>query len=235
MTETFAAPAQARGATTTRRTQKFLNRQASILKAAVALINHKGVKGMTLADVAAQLDIVPTGVIYYFPSKEVLAAACFGAAIEAYEALIAEAARAPTPRQRLRRFVEAYVGRARDVALGKADKLAVFNDVRALGDASVDRAYTEMFRHARALIAPEPPPRGAQRQAVNAATHLALSQLFWSVVWLPLYEPDDYGRAAERLADLIENGLAAAGAVWPAAPPAPAHESTDDVSRETFL
>jgi AcrR family transcriptional regulator len=218
------------------RTAKFRNRQAAIIRVAVGLINKKGVRGMTLVEVAAQLDIVPTGVIYYFPSKERLAAACFLEAIAAYEELIAEANAGATRRERLERFVRRYVGRAGDIAAGRRDALAVFNDVRALEDPVVNAAYVDMFRRARSLIA-EPPPHGPRRQALNAVTHLVLSQLFWSVVWLPLYDVEDYDRAAIRILEIFEHGLAAHPVEWPRDPVVAedAWGPNADVSRETFL
>jgi AcrR family transcriptional regulator len=216
-----------------RRTQKYRTRQAAIMRMAVDLINHKGVRGMTLVDVAARLDMGPTGVIYYFASKEELAAACILKAIETYEALIRAAGTGATPSERLRTFVRGYVAYARDVALGARDPLAFFNDVRALDDPVVNLAYTNMFRNARGLLAPL--PRGAPaRQVLNAVTHLVLSQLFWSVVWLPLYDPKDYDRAADRLLDVLQNGLGAARVALSPGPSGPA-AANEDVSRETYL
>ena len=63
-------------------THKFHKRRDTIVRAAVEVLNHKGVRGMTLADVAAKIDLVPTAVMYYFHRKEDLAAACFHKAIE---------------------------------------------------------------------------------------------------------------------------------------------------------
>lgn len=218
------------------RTAKFRRRQEAIVRAAVSLINKKGVRGMTLVEVASQLGIVPTGVIYYFPNKERLAATCFLELIAVYEDLIAHASAGETPRDRLGRFVRGYVALAHDVASGRRDPLAVFNDVRALDDPTVNAAYTDMFRHARSLIDPTP-PRNAERQALNAATHMVLSQLFWSVVWLPLYDREDYDGIAARMLDVLDRGLAADSAQWPAGEPAAAEPpaASEDVSRETFL
>src|SRR5678815_3985449 len=72
-------------------THKFHRRRDTIVRAAVEVLNAKGVRGMTLADVAARIDLVPTAVMYYFRKKEELAAACFHKAIEQYESMIAQA------------------------------------------------------------------------------------------------------------------------------------------------
>jgi len=219
-----------------RRTEKYRRRQAEIVRAAIDLINHKGVRAMTLADVAARLGLVPTGVIYYFSSKEELAAACFLRAIDAYQQLIESALAGRDRRERLKRFVAGYIELAHDVALGKREPLAFFNDVRALGDPVVNDAYTAMFREARGLLGSSHDD-GAERQTFNAITHLVLSQLFWCVAWLPLYDPEDYQRAGERLFDILNVGLAGASARWDPRPrPMTISDSArEDVSRETFL
>jgi len=69
-----AAPAAASGRTPSRR---YMARRDAIIASAVREMNRHGVRGMTLGDVAARLDLVPTGVIYYFRNKEDLAAAAF--------------------------------------------------------------------------------------------------------------------------------------------------------------
>jgi hypothetical protein len=58
-------------------TLRFETRKAAIVMSAVGVLNRKGVRGMTLSDVAASINLVPTGVIYYFKNKEELAQACF--------------------------------------------------------------------------------------------------------------------------------------------------------------
>src|SRR5262249_3159020 len=106
-----------------RRTGKYRQRQGEIVRAATRLINPKGIRGMTLADVAAHLGIVPTGVIYYFASKEDLAAACFLKTIAAYDALLAEAEAAGDLAAQRACFVLGYFELARSIALGEADEL----------------------------------------------------------------------------------------------------------------
>jgi AcrR family transcriptional regulator len=195
-------------------TRRFEMRRKAILASAVEVLNRKGMRGMTLGEVAARLDLAPTGVIYYFKNKEELASACFLAALERYQAVIGEAMAQAAPRVRLQRFVAAYFDFMRRAASGEAEPVAVFNDVRALNCAPVNEAYVTMFRHARRLLdgPGEPPTPGLHR---HARAHLLLSELFWAVAWLRDFEPADYGRAGSRAAAILGDGLAAPGQAWP--------------------
>jgi AcrR family transcriptional regulator len=190
---------------------------------------------MTFADVAAKLNLVPTGIIYYFDTKEDLAAACFLKAIEAFDRLIEEAEQGTSADQRVAIFVRRYFEFRRDIAIGAADPIAFFNDVRALGDAAVNDAYINMFRRARMLFKTGRATE-IDRPALNARTHHILSQLFWAVAWLPQYDPDDYERAGERMLDILKLGVGAAGQVWaPKSLSIPLAKAGDDDARETFL
>src|SRR5690349_6140869 len=73
-------------------TRRYEAKRNAIVRSAIEEMNRKGVRGMTLGDVAARLDLVPTGVIYYFRNKEELAAAAFLKGLEAYDELIGAAA-----------------------------------------------------------------------------------------------------------------------------------------------
>ena len=219
-------------------THKFHQRRDTIVRAAVEVLNHKGVRGMTLADVAAKIDLVPTAVMYYFRKKEDLAAACFHKAIEQYESMIAQAMRGQTAREALELFVRGYFEFRRQVAAGEADQIAVYNDVRAVHDPGVGVAYTQMFRNARSLLLKSPEIASLPRMDCNARTHLLLAQLFWSVVWVPRYYVEDYPRLADHMLDILENGLLRADCDWQ---PRALHEVEPPVAdgsseaRETFL
>jgi AcrR family transcriptional regulator len=219
-------------------THKFHQRRDTIVRAAVEVLNHKGVRGMTLADVAAKLDLVPTAVMYYFRKKEDLAAACFHKAIEQYESMIAQAMRGQTAREALELFVRGYFEFRRQVTTGEADQIAVYNDVRAVHDPGVGVAYTQMFRNARSLLLKSPEIASLPRMDCNARTHLLLAQLFWSVVWVPRYYVEDYPRLADHMLDILENGLVRADCVWQ---PRALHEVEPPIAdgssgaRETFL
>ncbi|HET9448948.1 MAG TPA: TetR/AcrR family transcriptional regulator [Steroidobacteraceae bacterium] len=219
-------------------THKFHQRRDTIVRAAVEVLNHKGVRGMTLADVAAKIDLVPTAVMYYFRKKEDLAAACFHKAIEQYESMIAQAQRGQTAREALELFVRGYFEFRRQVAAGEADQIAVYNDVRAVHDPGVGVAYTQMFRNARSLLLKSPEIAALPRMDCNARTHLLLAQLFWSVVWVPRYYVEDYPRLADHMLDILENGLVRADREWQ---PRALHEVEPPIAdgsseaRETFL
>lgn len=220
----------------TRRTsERFERRKKDIVASAVQALNRKGVRGMTLADVAAQLRIVPTGVIYYFRNKEELAEACFLLSIARYEGLLAEAAGKATAGERIAAFNAAYFDFRLAEAQGRADPIAVFNDVRALNRDSVNGAYVDMFRRMRALF-DGAGAEGLSRLERNARTHLLLSEAFWEVVWLSRLEPEDYERAAARTQSILLEGLAArAGGAWNPVPLPDLVDTSEPDASEQFL
>lgn len=191
---------------------KFEKRKEMILLAATDVMARKGVRGMTLAEVAARLDLVPTAVSYYFRKKEDLAAACFLRAIERYDALAKAATDAAEDGPgRTRAFVRLFFEHLAARRAGGADPIVPFNDVRAIGDPAVNSAYVDMFRKVRS-VAFGPAQGGLSRAERNARTHLLLSQMFWVPVWAPDYDAEDLPRAADRMADILLFGLAAPGA-----------------------
>jgi AcrR family transcriptional regulator len=218
------------------RTRRYRERKDAILKAAVQLMNERGVKGMTLGDVAARLELVPTAVIYYYKNKEDLAAACFEAGIARYNDLLTLAEQSP-PTDQLRAFVSAFFEDAKAIAEGRLAQIALFNDVRALQNPDVNAAYVALFRRTRALLQ-NALPEARERLDLNARTHLLLSQLFWSVAWRNQFEPADYGRVAARFYSILTGGIRAAPGAWkPKKLPLPETLSglTDDTAKEDFL
>jgi len=212
--------------------KRYEARRNAIIASAVEVVNRRGVRGMTLGDVTARLDLVPTGVIYYFKNKEELAAAAFLRALERYEGLIAEAMAHPEP-ERIPAGLTAYFAFRRGVAEGRDDEIAVFNDVRALGCAGVNEAYVAMFRRARLLL---PGCAKLTRDERNTRTHLMLAQLSWSAGWLDQWEPRDYARVAARMESVLLDGLATPGRPLPKAKPivlsdpdAPAQRSSPEL------
>ena len=218
------------------RPSKFERRKAVIVRAAVGVINRKGVRSMTLADVAGELKLVPTAVNYYFRRKEDLAAACFLQAIAHYSALLDRSDLEPTAEASLRSFLHAFADHLTAVDLGEAEPVAAFNDVRTIGDATVDAAYTDMFRRIRRIFGARPQGEFPRLQR-NARTHLLLSQVFWAVLWLRQYDPADYRRMIDRLFDILVNGLMTSCATWAPVELPRSEEPVEAVggSREAFL
>lgn len=218
-------------------TEKFHKRREMIVRAAIEVMNRRGMRGMTLADVARRLDLVAPAVMYYFKSKEELAATAYFRAVERYEQLIAAAQPAKTARAALETFVRGYFEFQAAIVTGDAEPIAGFNDVRALQNPALGEAYVQMFRNARSLLLKPGMPADLERIDYNARTHLLLSQLEWSVVWTPRYYVDDYSRLADHTLDILENGVLLAGKPWrpPSLQVGPVLADQNSAARETFL
>lgn len=196
--------------------ERYSRKRDSIVAAATAILNRRGVKGMTLADVAQSVGLNTTSVTYYFKKKEDLAAACFLSAIERLDAMADDALQLPNPENRLHAFVASYFDLNRGIRAGQEPPLAVFNDVRALKEphhAIVVETYNDLFRKVRSMFA----ARGYEwldRKAANARTHILMEQVFWSGGWLPRYDADDYPRVTARVFDVLANGISAPDGEW---------------------
>jgi AcrR family transcriptional regulator len=221
-------------------TARYAKKRDAVVAAATELLNHRGVKGMTLSDVAASVGLITTSVTYYFKKKEDLAAACFISGIARYDALISEALEEATPQARLYKFLSLYLDVKARIRVGEEPAIPAFNDVRALTEpnfSEVRAVYRDMFRKVRSLFKAE----GFQwlnRRTASARTHMILEQLFWAVAWLPRYEVEDYPRIRDRMFEIFEHGLAEKDADW--APSrleveTPAAAGPQAASRETFL
>jgi AcrR family transcriptional regulator len=219
-------------------TDRYNKKKEAIIAAAAGILNRRGVRGMTLADVAASVDLITTSVTYYFKKKEDLAVACFLRGIERFEALIGEALTEPDPPARLLKFLDLYLALHRRIREGEEAPIAVFNDIRALKEPHrpiVGKAYGQFFRKVRSLFR-GPGYEWLDRRMSTARTHMILEQIYWSVTWLPRSDLDDYTRVRDRMFDILAHGVAPEGAPWqpnklPELPPA----DGTDAQRETFL
>ncbi|HEY1630553.1 MAG TPA: TetR/AcrR family transcriptional regulator [Rhizomicrobium sp.] len=215
-------------------TGRYARKKEAIIAAAAGIINRRGVKGMTLADVAASVDLITTSVTYYFKKKEDLAVACFLASIERFDTLISASLGAHDPRERLHRFLVLYLELNKRIRQGEDAPMAMFNDIRALKEPHLSRVtepYNDLFRKVRTLWDGAP---GIERKMATARTHVLMEQIFWSVTWLARYDVEDYPRIAERMFDILSNGLALEGAAW-APQPVAGFAPSSDSARETFL
>ncbi|MFM8753476.1 MAG: TetR/AcrR family transcriptional regulator [Phenylobacterium sp.] len=226
-----AAPAAASGRTPSRR---YMARRDAIIASAIREMNRHGVRGMTLGDVAARLDLVPTGVIYYFRNKEDLAAAAFERSIGRIREMAEMARGHVTERERVQVFIDQFIGLQQRIELGEAEPLTVFNDVRALNSASVNEAYVGMFRTVRALLDRR---ENRTRADLNGRTHLLISALTFVSAWIYTWRVEDYPRISQRIASILLDGIPRGGNV-PGARVLdlqPGGEEIDEGSAEHFL
>ncbi len=215
-------------------TRKFEARRAEIVTSAVAVLNRKGVRGMTLGEVAEKLQIAPNGLIYYFKNKDELARACFLNGLERLSGMLTDAQAGATVAERVQRFLQGHFAFRREVVEGRAEPLPVFSDVRALNAPCVNAAYVDMFRKVRGLLE-GPETSGLSRMELNARAYLLLSEVLWSTTWLVRRDPEDYDRVAQRVATVILGGFGAPGAAWAPVPmEAPQIELADETA-EMFL
>jgi AcrR family transcriptional regulator len=216
-------------------TPKYEQKRQTLIAAASAILNRKGVAGMTLAEVGAAVGFNTTSVTYYFRKKEDLAAACILDSVGRLRGQIARAAGLGTPAERARRLLELWLEEQFAIYADEAPARARFNSIRALTpavQAPVIAAFNVMFGELRQLL--EAPGRDEPRRSVNARANLLLEQLLWSVAWLPRYDAEDRPRLCERMFDILQSGLTPEGADW--APRAlPSWSPTTDPAIETFL
>lgn len=191
-------------------TKRYRRKRELIVASAARVFNERGVKGATLADVAAQVGLSLKSLRYYFRRKDDLVATCFLYAIDVYRDLIDEASSAATPSERLKILLVAFFRTVAAVRTGEHPAFLHFSDIRTLEAEhrdTVHAAYSDMFRGIRGLLTTAGPTE--TRRASNAAAHLVLSQLLWAVVWTGRYESDQLPRVAQRMHDVLVQGLAA--------------------------
>lgn len=197
-------------------TARYARKKLAIVAAASEILNRDGVKGMTLANVAASVGLITTSVTYYFKRKEDLAVACFLEGIAQFDALISQALQETDARSRLRRFLDLWLDLNRRVAAGETHPVPAFNDIRSLQRPQrmeVVDAYMRFFAKVlRIFGTDEFPWLDANNRTARA--HLIMEQIFWTVAWLPRYDIEDYDRIRDRMFELFAHGLAGAGREW---------------------
>jgi AcrR family transcriptional regulator len=219
---------------------RYLARRDEVLAAASEVLNNQGSRGFTVALVAQKLGLHPPSLTYYFKKRRDLLAACLMDAVDRFDGLVTDAQAAEGPEARLRRFIAGHIAVQRRARLGEAPALAEFSEIRLVPQPNLTplmAAYRRMFDRLADLFAtPALPWLTPERRGLYA--RLLIEQLGWTAAWLEHYQPRDYSRAAERLADVLIGGLAGPGQGWPplsgedlAAPVVPRAEP----SRERFL
>ncbi len=194
---------------------RFRRQRERILDAATILLNRSGVRGMTFVEVAQALDLTTTSVTYYFRYKEQLAAAVFEDSLARLDAMVAEAARAPTPEARVDRYVRLHFDRHAAFLRGQARPLAILSEIRTLDEAvraPLLAHYQHVFRGVRGFFGATGDP--ARKRLLTARAQMLNEALFWAVMWLGQYAIGDFDRVRARMVDILRHGIAAPGARW---------------------
>ena len=174
------------------------------------LFNRHGLRDATLAVVANEIGLNLKSLRYYLEEKEDLVSAAFLHSIGLHRALIDEALPINGFDARIRYFIHGYFELRARVQRGEQAEFVHFGDLRAIPgtamEPTVGGAYVAMFRAARQLFRVEEGAWSLPER--SAAAHYLIAQLLWSVIWLGGYVPEDFPRVADRLADILLNGLA---------------------------
>ncbi|MFD2675680.1 TetR/AcrR family transcriptional regulator [Camelimonas lactis] len=219
-------------------TRRFMRKREAVLDAAALLFNQRGIRNVTLADVARRVGLSTSSVTYYYKRKDDLALACMGRSVEVFEELLAVAEQAGGPEQKITSFVTGFFQRLAGIARGERPDFVTFSDVSTLVDGRTDVGdrHTQAFRRVRDLLdgACPAPLTHAER---NARAHLLFTLTQWTRYWIDRHEVTGYPRAARRAADILLRGLGGAGAAWDPPPVAAlaAAPAPDDVSPDAFL
>jgi AcrR family transcriptional regulator len=227
------------GSLTAAVTSRYGRKREAIVAAATEILNRRGVKGMTLAQVAERVGLITTSVTYYFKKKEDLASACFFNGIERLDELVLEAAGHPTVSTRLHALLDLYLHLCGLIQEGEEPPIPVFSDILALEpehQAPVGDAYLGLFRRLCSLFCGRAKGDCGQQHFI-ARAHILLEQLHWSAAWLHRYDVEDYPRIRDRMHDILMHGLAQPGASWAPRPLAIHRAAVNggEAHRETFL
>lgn len=196
-------------------TERFEKKRQDVIDAASVLINEQGVKGMTFADVAAEVGLNATSITYYFGRKEKLVVAVYEATLDRLEAMAAEAGAQPDPRSRVRHFLHANIELRKRIRRGERGLITVLAEMRTL-DEDAQKPLLGHFRRIshslRDFFGPAKDPMG---KALNTArAHALLESVFWWPIWSLRYSTHDFDRIEERWFDILENGVAARPGEW---------------------
>jgi AcrR family transcriptional regulator len=198
-------------ATAGRGADRFEKRRADIIAAAIPVLNGQGFKGMRLTEVAELIGLRATGVTYYFPRKEELAVACLESGMAVFHEMLEMAEKEQGARARVGRLIHLFVERDAAVRRGEATPLVSFSSIRSLeGDhfKRVSEGYKAMFRRVRGLF--DSPEFGEQtKHQRSVRTLILLEQLYWAHIWLGDYDLDEFPRLAQRIEEIVAEGISA--------------------------
>lgn len=204
----MASIADPDSASEVRETRRFQEKKQLVLDAASALINEKDTAGMTLAAVAEAVGLNTASVTYYFKRRDDLAVACYHRALERIEEMVGEAAQAPDPRARVRRYLELNVDLLKQVRAGQARPITVLSDIRTMDDpvrVTLSERYRVIMRRVRGFFGPDGDAENKAR--LVARVHVLLENVYWLPAWIGDYSSHDFPRIIDRIMQIFEQGF----------------------------
>ncbi len=219
------------------RSKRFDGKKDRIINCATTIMNERGVRGMTLAEVAAAAGMVPTSIAYYFGKKEALAAACFVAGLERLEQLVSAASAGATAHERLTLLLKGYFDLKLRIAKGEEPPIPVFSDIRTLSEPwheEVRARWGVFFQLTRDLLR-TPELKWLRARAAAARTNIIIEHMLWLDAWLPRHDFEEYPRLCERMLDILLHGVAHPGAAWSPRPIDVQTEAGDNLMPDALL
>lgn len=182
-----------------------------ILSEAAELLNTKGTRATTLADISGRLNLTKTSLYYYVKTKEDLIYKCYVQTLDRLFEFADLAARAPNGKQQLLDFSRLYMEYWRDVKLGQKPHIALLTEVPILKGENLKDTMSRITA-LRARIAGFI-QSGLKDGSVNdlkpeLAAQCFISMVQWSMTWLPILGPDKIGFAVEQFEKILSEGLA---------------------------
>ena len=197
------------------KTNRFHEKRERILDAATELMNRHGVKGMTFVDVAQMVDLNTTSITYYFKRKDLLAAAVLDRSLARIETMVRECGAAPTPRERVWRYLDANLRMLARIRDNEERPIAILSDMRALAEKTrnaLTERYVAIFRELRDYFGPA---ESEEAKALRTArAHILVENMFWLPAWAARYSIGDFERVRDRLFEVFDKGIAPEGAPW---------------------
>jgi AcrR family transcriptional regulator len=196
---------------------RYERQKQRIVDAATVLLNQKGMRGMTLADVASTLGLTTTSVTYYFRRKEQLVAAVFEEALARLAGMVREAADEPSPRRRVARYLELYFESFAQALRYGGRPIANLSEMRSLEEEARSRLiaqYREILRGVRGFFGPADDIQ--RKRLLTARAHILNEALFWQETWLGAFAIGDFANVRNRFLDILDGGITAPGTMWDA-------------------
>ena len=223
--------------TTRKNSKRYEESKASIVAAAIGVINQKGVGRMTLAEVAEKLGFAAPAITYYYKKKDDLAVACLLKGVSRMEEFLSASEKHSDTKTRLETLFHAYLEFRRRGINGEVEEFPTFSDARALDDPDLNQAYRTMFYRIRGLL------KGTghaefQSKERAAIAHIITGELNWIPVWYADFYPDAAPRYCQRYLDILAKGIADPGFEWtPKELPSllPHLDADEGASKELFL